>query len=62
VIVAITTLDIHRSIQKNEQPPSKEQVAAFEQYVQEKRHDQALRGLAGFADGSEKSNDGGINR
>ncbi|GAQ84133.1 hypothetical protein KFL_001770190 [Klebsormidium nitens] len=48
VVVALTTLDIHRSIRYNEQPPSKEQMAAFEQRIHDVRQNEALRGLSGL--------------
>eukprot|EP00243_Klebsormidium_subtile_P002040 TRINITY_DN1386_c0_g1_i1.p2 TRINITY_DN1386_c0_g1~~TRINITY_DN1386_c0_g1_i1.p2 ORF type:complete len:118 (+),score=3.17 TRINITY_DN1386_c0_g1_i1:170-523(+) len=48
VVVALTTLDIHRSIRYNEQPPSREQMVAFEKRIDDVRQNEALRGLSGL--------------
>ena len=38
LVLGVTTYDIHRSIEANQIPPSKEQVAALTAQIEESRH------------------------
>lgn len=38
VFFGATTYDVHRSIKNNEQPPTKEQMEALQDYINSKRH------------------------
>ncbi|CAD5168355.1 unnamed protein product [Musa acuminata subsp. malaccensis] len=38
LVLGATTYDVHRTIKNNEEPPSREQIQALQDYLHSKRH------------------------